>query len=166
MEEFRIECDFGKRTQAYKDGKKFYVDYDDFINHVMGYSFKMSNKGYVMYSSNKDGLHNKLLHRIIMNCPDDMFIDHINRDRLNNMRSNLRIATPQQNMMNKGKQKNNTTGVIGVSWNKAREKWEVRIMLNNKKINLGYFKDFEDACKARKDGEIKYFGEFRNKDED
>jgi hypothetical protein len=55
MDEFRIECEFGEMTQAYKNGTKFYVDYDNFINHVMGYSFMMNN-GYVIYSSRKDGL--------------------------------------------------------------------------------------------------------------
>ncbi len=163
MAEFRIECEFGERTQAYRDGKKFYVDYDDFINHVMGNRFKMNNKGYVVYSSTKNGLHNKLLHRVIMDCPDDMMIDHVNHDRLNNMRSNLRICTNQQNNMNRVKQKTNKSGVIGVHWDKKREKWKAEIKLNNKMIHLGRFDNFEDACKARKEGEIKYFGEFRNK---
>jgi hypothetical protein len=166
MDEFRIECDFGKRTQAYKDGKKFYVDYDDFINHVMGYSFAMSNNGYVVYSSAKDGLCNKYLHRLIMDCPDDMFIDHINHNRLNNCRSNLRIVTQHQNNMNQGKRKDNKSGVKGVHWYKKYEKWRVDIALNNKHIHLGYFKDFDEACKARKEGEIKYFGEYRNKDKE
>jgi hypothetical protein len=164
MDEFRIECNFGERTQAYRNGKKFYIDYDDFINHVMGYSFGMNNNGYVVYSSTKDGLNSKLLHRVIMNCPDDMVIDHIDHNKLNNMKSNLRICTKHQNEMNRGKQKNNKSGVIGVCWHKRIEKWEARIALNNKLIHLGLFDDLEEASRARKEAEIKYFGEYRNKD--
>jgi hypothetical protein len=164
MDEFRIRCEFGEMTQAYKDRIEFIVDYDDFINHVMGYKFFMNNYGYVVYSSAKDGLHNKFLHRVIMNCPEDMMIDHINHNPLNNCRSNLRICTNQQNQMNASKSKNNTSGVQGVHWHKASEKWRAQIRLNKKQITLGYFKDFDEACQVRKDAEIKYYGEYRNKD--
>jgi hypothetical protein len=164
MDEFRIRCNFGEMTQAYKDGIEFIVEYDDFINHVMGYKFMMNNNGYVVYSSRKDGLCHKLLHRVIMDCPDDMVIDHKDHNPLNNSRSNLRICTKHQNEMNQSKPKNNTSGVIGVGWYKASEKWMAQIRLNNKRIHLGLFDDLEEASKARKDAEIKYFGEFRNKD--
>jgi hypothetical protein len=159
-----IECNFGPGTKACKNGDKFYVDENDYEQYVKGYSFRMINKGYVIYSSRKDGLHHKLLHRVIMDCPEGMMIDHINHDKLNNCRSNLRIVTEQQNHMNRSKTKRNTSGIIGVCWHKAREKWIAQIRLNNKQINLGYFDDLEDASKARKEAEIKYFGEFRNKD--
>jgi len=91
-------------------------------------------------------------------------IDHIDHNPLNNCRSNLRIVTPQQNMMNRGKHKNNTSGVIGVGWNKASEKWRATIKLNNKENYLGMFDNFEEVCKVRKEAEIKYFGDFRNKE--
>ena len=164
MDEFRIKCEFGERTKAYKDGIEFIVDYDDFVNHVMGYSFMTNATGYVVYSSAKDGLNSKKLHRVIMNCPDDMVVDHINRNKLNNCRSNLRICTHQQNQMNVSKRKDNKSGVIGVAFRKDNNSWQARLTLNNKQINLGNFNDFEEACKARKEAEIKYFGEYRNKD--
>lgn len=159
-----VECDFGDMTQAYREGKKFYVEWEDYFKHVEGHSFRLDSGGYVQYSSRKDGLNNKKLHRIIMDCPEDWFIDHINHDKLNNCRSNLRIVTNQQNMMNKSKPKNNTSGVPGVSWNKRDKKWYAHIRLNNKLINLGYFNNLEEASRVRKEAEIKYFGEFRNKD--
>jgi hypothetical protein len=56
-----------------RDGIKFYVDKDDYERFVKGYKFMMNNYGYVLYSSTKDGLNNKKLHRVIMDCPDDMF---------------------------------------------------------------------------------------------
>jgi hypothetical protein len=158
-----VECEFGGDTQAFREDKKFYVDWSDYSRFVAGHRFSLV-KGYVQYSSTKDGLHNKYLHRIIMNCPEGMFVDHINHNPLNNSRSNLRIVTLQQNNMNRSKTKRNTSGVLGVSWHKPNEKWRVQIVLNNKNIYLGSFDNLEDASQARKEAEIKYFGEFRNKD--
>jgi hypothetical protein len=159
-----VECEFGDNTQAFKEGKKFYVDWSDYDRCVKGYRFAMNSNVYIMYSSTKDGLCNKYLHRVIMGEPDNMMIDHIDHNPLNNSRSNLRIVTPQQNMMNRGKHKNNTSGVIGVGWNKASEKWRATIKLNNKENYLGMFDNFEEACQVRKEAEIKYFGEYRNKE--
>ena len=62
--------------------------------------------------------------------------------------------------MNKGLQKNNNSGVTGVSWHKRDNIWEARITLNKKQIYLGRFENFEDAIKARKEAEEKYFGEY------
>jgi hypothetical protein len=159
-----VECEFGGDTQAYREGKKFYIDWSDYDRYVKEYCFRMNNKGYVMYSSIKDGLNNKRLHRVIMNCPEDMVVDHINHDKLNNCRSNLRICTNQQNLMNVSKYKSNKSGVSGVCWFKPSEKWQAYIRLNNKLIHLGYFDNFEEASRVRKEAEKKYYGEFRNKD--
>lgn len=103
------------------------------------------------------------LHRFIMNCPNDMEVDHINRNRLDNRKSNLRITTHQQNNMNKGLIKSNTSGYTGVYWYKARSKWQVSIKVNYKSIFLGYYDDLEEAIKVREEAEKKYFGEYRNK---
>ena len=62
--------------------------------------------------------------------------------------------------MNKGIRKDNTTGIIGVWFDKSRNKWATEIMANRKKIHLGRFKNKKDAIKARKLGEQKYFGEY------
>lgn len=59
---------------------------------------------------------------------------------------------------------NNTSGKTGVSWYKSRNKWEVYIWLNKKKIRLGYFSDKEDAIAVREEAEKKYFGEYRYHD--
>ena len=104
------------------------------------------------------------LHRFIMNCPYDMEVDHINRNRLDNRKSNLRITTHQQNNMNKGLTKSNTSGYTGIHWYKARNKWQVSIKVNYKSIFLGYYADLEEAIKVRKEAEKKYFGEYRSKE--
>lgn len=90
-------------------------------------------------------------------------VDHIDGNKLNCCRYNLRACTNQQNGFNTGTYKNNTSGVKGVSWNKNIKRWQPKIMVDGRTINLGVFKEneFELAVKARKDAEIKYFGEFR-----
>ena len=57
--------------------------------------------------------------------------------------------------------KTNKSGVPGVCWNKNANKWRAKLTYKYKIIYLGYFDNLEDARKARKDAEIKYFGEFR-----
>lgn len=85
------------------------------------------------------------------------FIDHIDQDATNNKWNNLRPATYSINNRNKFLQKNNTSGVAGVSWNKTHQKWLVRINDNEgKRKHLGYFEDFEEAIVIRKSAESKY----------
>jgi hypothetical protein len=93
-------------------------------------------------------------------------VDHNNRNRLDCRKSNLRIVSYQQNGFNKGKQSNNTSGYPGVSWNKRQEAWEAYISFNRKKISLGKYLDKEDAIKARRNGEVKYYGYIVNRNND
>jgi len=90
-------------------------------------------------------------------------VDHINGLKYDNRKKNLRICTRNQNEMNKGLRSNNTSGCTGVVWNKRDNKWEARIGVNNKKIILGLFTNYDEAVKTRQDAEIKYFKEFRYK---
>ncbi len=98
-----------------------------------------------------------LLHRLIMNFPEGLQIDHINRKPLDNRRENLRLATKQFNAMNRTEMISNTSGFRGVSFSKLRKKWESYITYNRKKINLGRFINFEDAVSAKKRSRIKVF---------
>ena len=84
-------------------------------------------------------------------------VDHINHNRLDNRKSNLRIVTRQENMYNKSEYKNNTSGVKGVKWNKDRQKWQVQINHNKKRIHLGLYSDLEEAKQVRLKAEEKYF---------
>lgn len=104
----------------------------------------------------------KYLHRLIMNCPDDMYVDHINRDTYDNRKANLRICTNQENNRNKGLYSHNTSGKTGVVWDKSRNKWKAQIVVNDKCIFLGRFTEKEDAIKARQEAEDKYFGDYRD----
>lgn len=119
------------------------------------------------HDGNSDYVHNQNkipLHRFILGKPTEGYtIDHINRDGLDNRVCNLRFATFSQNNMNKGLQKNNTSGCTGVTWHKGTQRWRARIKINRKMIGLGYYQKKSDAIKARKKAEIKYFGEFRDR---
>lgn len=87
---------------------------------------------------------------------DELEVDHINGIRDDNRLVNLRSVTNHENNKNKALHKNNTSGVIGVGWRKARSCWQSTIMVNKKTLYLGNFHNFDDAVKARKDAEKKY----------
>lgn len=135
------------------------IDLDD-IDKVKDYKWSLLSNGYVAYKSKKIRLH-----RFITDCPDNMVVDHINHNPLDNRKCNLRICTQQENMMNQSINSKNTSGITGVVWNKQKNRWMAQIMCNKKNINLGLFNTKEEAIEARKQAELEYFGEYRNKDE-
>ena len=86
-------------------------------------------------------------------------IDHINRNRSDNRRANLREVTNKQNGQNASKRSDNTSGHPGVSWHKRDFKWVAQIMHNQKLIHLGYFSILEEALSARKAAEKLYWAD-------
>lgn len=87
-------------------------------------------------------------------------LDHINRDRTDNRISNLREATGSQNGINRNINTNNTSGILGVCWDKGESKWMAKIQVRGRTINLGRFDSLADAAVARDRAEIKYYGRF------
>ena len=101
------------------------------------------------------------MHRVIMDAPEGMEVDHINHNTLDNRRSNLRTATHSQNQHNRMKTKDLTSSIYkGVSWHKANKKYKAAIRKDNKQIDLGYFSDEVLAAKAYDDAAKKLFKEF------
>lgn len=137
--------------------EKFYFDLEDY-NKIKNYSWHINSDGYVVAEYIVI-----LMHRLIMNCSDDMEVDHIYHNKNDNRKEFLRIVTKSQNGMNRGLQSNNTSGVTGVTWRSDKEKWNAQIIINKKKIHLGSFDNFEDAVEARKEAEERYFGEYKYK---
>lgn len=102
------------------------------------------------------------LHRLIAGARPNEHVDHENLDSLDCRRSNLRIATPQQNMMNVLKRRTNTAGYKGVQRRCDGKKWVARIQVNGKGIHLGSFASPVAAARAYDRAAIEYFGEFAN----
>lgn len=112
------------------------------------------------YAQIKDNGQMRQLHRLIMDPPSDMEIDHINGDRTDNRKSNLRICGKSENIKNVKKRKDNTSGWKGVRWLKNRRKWLACLQVDGKYKHLGHFNTPEEAAKAYNRGAIKYHGEF------
>lgn len=77
-------------------------------------------------------------------------IDHINGVRDDNRIENLRSATGAENCFNKGMQRNNTSGFVGVNFNRQRNKWEARIWVQRKSRWRKFFDTPEEAYRARR----------------
>ena len=110
---------------------------------------------------------NKRTHRTVHSLVAEAFlkndnnypcVDHIDGNPKNNYIDNLRYVTVSQNLMNSKLHKHNTSGYKGVFWSNNKNRWIATIEVNNKKYFLGYFKNIEDAIKARKIAEDYHFG--------
>jgi len=150
-----------------KKNGKFEVILDDDIYLKLQTEFK-SMKWCVRVCPNRRNLYyfqkrlaNKKLielHRWIMGFPEKgKYIDHINNNNLDNRKENLRIVTNSDNLKNSKLRIDNKTGCKGVSFDKSRNKWSAQIKINYKKIDLGRFASFDEAVKARKEAELKYW---------
>ncbi|WP_215268861.1 HNH endonuclease [Escherichia coli] len=93
--------------------------------------------------------------------PEGYEIDHIDHNTRNDSINNLRLVSHVENLRNKSKHKNNTSGYTGIIWVKGCKKWRAYITVNGDWRNLGYFDDIRDAVKAREKAEIE-FGFHRN----
>lgn len=87
-------------------------------------------------------------------------IDHINRDRVDNRPENLRLASAAENGRNRAKNKNNSSGYKGVTWDAAHGKWRSSITVNRKTKYLGLFERAEQAHRAYTDASILFHGEY------
>jgi HNH endonuclease/AP2 domain len=111
----------------------------------------LDQNGYVVRTRHAAGRAKKFrLHRVVLELkPGDPEVDHINGNRLDNRRSNLRVASHSENEQNRhGLSANNTSGYRGVTWNKRARKWSARAKLNGHSHFLGYFDTPEEANDA------------------
>jgi hypothetical protein len=97
------------------------------------------------------------MHRVINQTPKGFETDHINRDKLDNQRKNLRTVKKIGNIHNIGIRKTNTSGCTGVYWNKVNKNWRVIIGFKSKSLEIGSFKSKMDAIFARKQAERIYW---------
>jgi len=147
-----IELTQGKVTVVDDDDFEILAQYRWFLS--LGYAVR--NKP--MVNGGKRGL--LKMHRIILNAPAGMEVDHINGDGLDNRRCNLRLATRAQNSVNRGCTRVNKLGVKGVVLDKRRGKYAAWIWANKKPIYLGYFVSLEEAKNAYNNAAMEHHGEF------
>ena len=101
------------------------------------------------------------MHREIMNAPEGLVVDHINRNGLDNRKVNLRLATAMQNVWNSKRNVNTDSSKYkGVSWDKNKHKWRASIGIDRKTKHLGYFEDEKMAAKAYDKAAKEHRGEF------
>ena len=157
--ELNLEDEHGLYGIGYcsNTNNKFYFDMDDY-EKIKSYCWREGvSKNYHYVCARIKGTKQTIrLHNLIFG----KHCDHIDRNPLNNRKYNLRDATIAENSRNRSKRTNNSSGVIGVSWHKRKQKWSAEITKDYKKIYLGTFINKYDAIKSRLEAEVKYYGEF------
>jgi hypothetical protein len=130
------------------------IDEDDYEKYKND-RWNLSTTGYAISTKGK------LLHRLIFNVSKNNIVDHINCDKLNNTKSNLRIVSNSQNSQNKIKKENLTSKFIGVSSRTDRNTWRCSISHDNK-LKQFSFKDEKHAAYWYDQLALKYYGNGAN----
>ena len=154
---FRLEADSGKLFWQYNRPLDHFQNKHTRINRTTKYGGKEAGSitfhGYLKVSMSPYGKF--FAHRLIYalhyrTIPDACLqIDHINGEKLDNRPKNLRLVTASENLRNQRMYRNNTSGVHGVHWVKARQCWHAKIFVGGKLYPLGYFETIEEAAAAR-----------------
>lgn len=140
-------------------GKYAMVDDSDFVAlNQYAWQFKRERDGingyavgrkYIGVRDGREIYDNYSMHRLLMDAPKNMLVDHVNGNGLDNRRRNLRLCTKSENLCNRGPQKNNTSGHKNIVWHAQDKMWRVLLVKGGKKHDGGLFHDIEDAVKAR-----------------
>lgn len=144
-------------------GKCAVVDDEDYEN-LSSFRWHYAGAGYAARRRLKaEGGYDKILymHRVILGQPDGLDVDHINGNKLDNRRENLRAVTHQQNMLNwNGRSGSSTSKYRGVSWDKCRNLWKAQIQVKGVNAFIGRFTTEDEAALAYNEQAIKHFGAF------
>lgn len=131
------------------------------IDWLRQWKWLLVGPGYAgRFDSTDGGRQIVYMHRAILDAQPGQHVDHINGDRLDNRRANLRLVTNTQNQQNKRTPSHNTSGHKGVCWHKGVGKWHVRITINGKRLHLGYTRDRETAARLYDAAARYFFGEY------
>ena len=173
------EIPLSSKNEVNNNGKYSATVDDDLYDDLIKYNWSISSNGYAQRRIIKpDGSKSTILmHRQIMELTfgDSDYVDHINGNRLDNQKSNLRLCTHTQNLHNSKISKRNKSGAKGVFHQHieyetkkkgivCKDYWRASIMVNRKNIFLGTFpynpNGFAQAKKAYNDAAKKYYGQF------
>lgn len=137
------------------------VDDEDF-DELNKHKWHLHSEGYAIRTvwNGKEKQTRLRMHRVIMKTPDGMDTDHLNGNRIDNRKENLRICTRSQNLRNSQKRSDNKSGYKGVAFHNFSGLFHAYIRVNKRQISLGYYKFPDDAAKAYNEAAKKYFGEF------
>lgn len=137
-------------------GKILLIDKDDY-EKIKNYSINTSDKYPRIWIKKRP----TKLHRYLLNYDSSKFqVDHIDGNVYNNRRNNLRICTRSQNNMNRRKSPKCSSKYKGVSFHKKKNKWQIAIFCNRKRILIDYFKDEIEAAKAYDNKARELFGDY------
>ena len=137
-------------------GKIALVDDEDY-EYINQWKWCYHSEGYAKNNSLEKM---RFMHREILHIQDKVDIDHINGNKLDNRKENLRVCSRSQNMANSKKHKNSTSKYKGVSWSRSKKRWRVTIMKNRKAYFLGLFDNPVDAATAYDKKALELSGEF------
>ena len=135
-------------------GKFAIVDDEDF-DELAKYRWRYHNEGYALR-----GNPTTYMHRIIMHAKKGQEIDHINGDKVDNRRVNLRFCTHSENLANQSKCQLHSSQFRGVDWYAPSQKWRATIRVVGHQIHIGYFTSEEAAARAYDRKAKEKFGEF------
>ena len=146
-----------KNEQVYK--VLFDIEDLDLIqNYKWHLRFNSNRKTNYVVGWDKENNNHIKMHRLITNCEKKFVVDHINRNPLDNRKSNLRICTTQENKQNQITQKNNkSSGHQNVYWDDIQKKWRVALRINRKLTYFGRYTNLEDAVNKAKEMRKIYF---------
>lgn len=140
-------------------GKETIVD-DENYEKLSKFKWVLSDNGYAIRWGTKSERKTVFMHCQIIERPKGFEVDHINGDRLDNRRENLRIVTLEQNRFNRKKQLGTSSIFKGVQWHKCHKKWIACIRFRKKLIHLGYYDSEQEAALAYNNAATRYFGEY------
>jgi hypothetical protein len=153
---YRVEGQY-----AYIEISKLGVVYESIIDkkdlpQILPFAWHLNQDGYAITQERTWKRKQKFLHHIILSRKEGLETDHINRNRLDNRKLNLRYATREMNTRNTSVRKDSASGIKGVRYHEKLGKWSARIHVGGQRLHLGLTKTAEEAKELYKKAVAKY----------